>query len=178
MPCAGSACCCSGGPPTSSGLGPRTVGARGLSPAPSCPRAVCVRCWGWSPPLSPLRPGPSRAGGSRAGVIGGPPVPPLRSVGTRFWVGGPPPPPPPRRPLMLSARDRLGGPLVSVLPLSSACTLSARWVPPSDSCSLLCGGFLCCCVQGSPPVPSLRAVGALLGGGSPSPFPPLGDRSC
>ena len=44
MPCTGSALCHSGGSPPSSGLGLRVVGARGLSPAPSIPRAVCACC--------------------------------------------------------------------------------------------------------------------------------------
>ena len=167
-----------GGPPLRLGLA-RT------SPAPSCPRAVCVCCLGWGGALP--RPGPCRAGGSHAGVIrevslcpryapwartaglgvplflllwaaacfrcrqpfgaearlglssvgllrfesslgapiwiqlpfaqrvprcsdwGYPPVPLLRALGPRFWIGVPPPPSPPWRPLTLGARDRSGG---------------------------------------------------------------------
>ena len=47
MPCAGSAHCRSGGSAPSTGLGLHTVGPCGPSPTPSCPRAVCVHCWGW-----------------------------------------------------------------------------------------------------------------------------------
>ena len=52
MLCAGSAHCRSGGSPPSYGLVPRAVGARGSSPASSCPHLVCARCCGWGAPSS------------------------------------------------------------------------------------------------------------------------------
>ena len=50
--------------------------------------------------------------------LGVPPVPSLRAVGACCWVGVPPPLSPPRQPLALGARDRLGGSLSSVSPMS------------------------------------------------------------
>ena len=45
-------------------------------------------------------------------------------------------------------------------------------VPPSGSLFLSRGGVSCCCVWGSPRALAARCGCALLGGGSPNPFPP------
>ena len=85
MPCAGSKRCRSGGSLPLSGLVPRIVGARDLSPALSCLRTVCACCWGWGPPSGSCS--LPRRGVPCCCVWGYPPVPLLRATGTRCWVG-------------------------------------------------------------------------------------------
>ena len=64
--------------------------ARAACPPPPPARAQFVCTAGAGGP--PLRPGPGRARGVlRCCVQGFPPVPPLRAVGARCWVGGPSP---------------------------------------------------------------------------------------
>ena len=104
--------------------------------------------------------GPVARGGSCAGVIGGPPpCPRCASLARAAGWGFPLSLPPPRWPLELGACERSEETLVSVSPPSGSCALSARWDPPSGLWSLLHGGVPCCCVRGSSPVPSLRALG-------------------
>ena len=148
------------------------MGARGPSPAPSCPRTVCARCWGGGSPSSSwaLSPGGIPGWCDR----GFPPVPLMRAVGACYWVGGPPPPSPPWQPLALGAGSRSGGGLGSVRPPSGSRALRARWEPPSGSCSPPHGVVLRCCARGSPPDPSLRAMSTRCWLGVP--LPPSSPR--
>ena len=224
-------------------FGPRDLVVRGMFPVPSCPRAVCERCWGWgapssaslswarlhrgvpcwcdwgSPPCprcapwaraagwgvpSPLTPldaarvkrvqpfgGGPRLCRSAIGLLrservlgaplwfrfpfawggpvlqcsGSPPLPSLRAVGARFWVGVPPPSYSPRRPLALGVRNRSGGPLSSVYPPSGSCAELARlgFLSPSSYQVRTALWFM-------PPRPSSPAAGPALAG-------PLSDAS-
>ena len=98
--------------------------AHTVCPPPPPARAQFVRAVGDRGPL--LVPVPCHAVGSRAAVFGSLPMPPMRAVGARFWVGGPPPPPPPSSAARVKRAQLFGGSLASFSPPSGSCTGSAR----------------------------------------------------
>ena len=97
--------------------------------------------------------------------LGVSPVPSLRVVGARCWVGIPPLPSPPRRPLVLGARDRLGVDLSLVSPLSGSSAERTRLGFSSPSFSHICPALWFV-----DPWPSFPVAGPALAG-------PLSDAS-
>ena len=155
------------GSPTSPFLCPRAVGHAQSAP-PLLPTFGLRTRLGRSAPVLYLVPVCRGVPGLSAQGL--PPVPLLRAS-SALLGGGSLPPSSPQRPLALGAGCCLGGLLVFVCPVLVPRTPCARWVPLPVLVVTLVGGFPCWASRGSPLSLSARPGRALLGGGSPSPFP-------
>ena len=163
MLCAGSARCRTGGSLPSSCLGTRTV--------VSFLNSVCTRGWGGRSPSYSMA--LSSRGVPRWCARGLPPLPLLRAADMRCWVGGSSSPYPPLQPPALGAGFRSGGGVRRRsssfgTPHSTRFMGSPLWFKESPSRGVLPLGL-----SGVSPCSLAACHGrALLGVGSPSPFPP------
>ena len=159
-----------GGSPPSPCICPCAMGARGPSPPPPARARFACTAGEGGVPSSSLS--PSAGGVPGLSAQGLPPVTLLRASGARCWVGGSPPPSSPLRPLVLGAGCLWGGGLVAVRPVLEPRAPSTPWGLPSGSSGPPCGEFPRWSSRGSPPAPSLRAMGALCWVGVPPLLPP------